>query len=219
MSITPYPLLHRLGRVILPNCLWGGNGSVPVVTLTFDDGPHPEYTPALLDVLARHGVSATFFLLGDRVVRFPSVVRRIHEAGHQIGLHGYHHHPFLFYTPGALRSQLTAAQTAIADACGLPLDTVRYVRPPYGLATAGMVTRLREWGFRPVMWGTFSEDGTYPGVEIVVRRTLDQTQAGSLIVLHDGIRGGQAVAQVADALIPALSERGYGFVTVDALWQ
>lgn len=101
----------------------------------------------------------------------------------------------------------------------MPLDTVLDVRPPYGLATAGTVTRLREWGFRPVMWGTFSEDGTDPGVEIVVRRTLDQTQAGSLIVLHDGIRGGRDVAQVADALIPALLERGYGFVTVDALWQ
>ncbi len=212
-----YQILHRLGSVLLPSCLWRGDANVPVVALTFDDGPHPVYTPALLQVLARHGVTATFFLLGERVTRFPEVVRQIHEAGHGIGLHGFSHRPFPRLAPNQLRRDLEATQQTIGAACGLLPGAVRDVRPPGGAATPETVARLRAWGYRPVMWGAVSGDWACPGVGVVVRRTLAQTRAGTIIVLHDGGSGGRDVAAVADAFIPTLQECGYGFVTVDAL--
>ena len=211
-----YPLLHRIGRALLPNCLWRGDPRVPAVALTFDDGPHPKYTPTLLDVLARHGVTATFFLLGENVARFPSIVRQIVAAGHGIGLHGYTHRLFPALAPDALRRDLARTGAAIEGACGRGAGdgTLRDVRPPGGVATPGTVARLRAWGYRPVMWGAVSEDWNCPGVSVVVRRTLAQTGAGTIIALHDGARGGQDVADVADALIPALRGLGYAFARV-----
>lgn len=194
-----------------------------MVALSFDDGPHPQYTPQLLEVLDRYGITASFFWLGACVNRSPDVAKEVYRRGHWIGLHGYDHRIFPRLAPDALRWSLQQTQIAIANACELDLEDVynriRDVRPPNGMFTSQTLKCLHEWNYRPVMWSVVPEDWVRPGVSVVVRRVLRQARNGSLIVLHDGVCGGQDVAQSTAEIVENLLEQGLKFVSVDRLWQ
>ncbi len=220
MQLAPlFPVLYQILRRTFPDCLWTGSVNQPQIALTFDDGPHPYYTPQLLDVLDYYGIPASFFWLGACVRRAPEVANAVHERGHWVGLHGYDHQSFLRLSPRELKQSLEQTQAAIARTCGLDPNLVRDVRPPNGLFTPETLNLLREWGYRPVMWSVVPEDWVYPGVSVVVKRVLQQTCNGSIIVLHDGYCGGQDVAEVAAQIIPALLAQGYQFLTIDQLWS
>lgn len=220
MQLAPlYPVLYQVLKPLFPTCLWSGSEQNPRIALTFDDGPHPEYTPQLLKVLDRHGVPASFFWLGVCVNRSPAIARTIYEAGHWVGLHGYDHRSFPMLSPTQLRQSLERTQAAIANACQLSPEIIRDVRPPNGLFTPQTLNLLQAWSYRPVMWSVVPEDWVRPGVTTVVQRVLQQVRNGSVIVLHDGYHGGADVAETADQLISALLKQGYHFVTVDQLWD
>ena len=108
-------------------------------------------------------------------------------------------------------------QETISQACQLEPKHLRDVRPPNGLFTPQTLKLLHQWQYRPVMWSVVPEDWVSPGVEVVVRRVIQQVQNGSLIVLHDGYHGGEDVAQTTDRLIPQLLQQGYKFVTIEEL--
>jgi peptidoglycan/xylan/chitin deacetylase (PgdA/CDA1 family) len=213
-----YRTLHgRLSRCF-PGCLWGGDPTRAEVALTFDDGPHRRYTPALLDVLGCLGVRASFFVLGCQVENTPEIARDIVRAGHWVGLHGFWHMPFL--DPHRLRADLACARSVLAAACGPELGPVWDVRPPYGVASPAALAALNAWGYRPVMWQVVSDDSLRPGVGAVVDRTLRQTGNGALIVLHDGNDGaGPHVAKATGLIVRRLLAEGYRFVTVDDFWK
>lgn len=218
MHFAPlFPVLYRVLQPSFPDCLWHGHPTSPAIALTFDDGPHPQHTPQLLKVLDHYNIPASFFWLGTCVNRSPALAKEIYERGHWIGLHGYTHRAFPTLSPEELRQELVNTQRAIAQACQLAPDAVRDVRPPYGFFTPQILKLLHQWHYRPVMWSVVPEDWVNPGVDVVVQRVLNQTIAGSLIVLHDGSSGGAHVAQIADQLIPKLLTRGYQFVSIDAL--
>ena len=220
MQFAPvYPLLYPLLKATFPNCLWSGNQNAPRIALTFDDGPHPDYTPQLLKVLGRYQVPASFFWLGICVQRYPEVARAVYNQGHWIGLHGWEHRSFPFLSAGELKSSLSKTQEAIEQACQLSPEKVGDVRPPNGLFTPQTLRLLQQWHYRPVMWSVVPEDWVHPGVQIVKQRVLQQVSNGSLIVLHDGNFGGKDVAAVVDLLIPELLLRGYELVTVEELWR
>ena len=220
MQFAPlYPILYKILKPTFPGCLWAGSPNSQAVALTFDDGPHPQYTPELLQVLDRYNIPASFFWLGVCVDRSPNVARAVYERGHWIGLHGYHHHSFPLLKPDVLKQSLQRNQDAIARACEIHPDTVRDVRPPNGLFTPQTLSLLHQWNYRPVMWSVVPEDWERPGINAVVQRVLQQVQNGSLIVLHDGYCGGQDVAETTAQLIPQLLQLGYYFVTIDYLWQ
>lgn len=219
MQLAPlFPVLYQILRRAFPDCLWTGDINQPQLALTFDDGPHPDYTPRLLDVLDHYGIPASFFWLGACVDRAPEVARAVYERGHWIGLHGYDHRSFPSLSSLQLKRSLEQTQAAIAQACGLSPELVCDVRPPNGLFTPQTLNLLKNWGYRPVMWSVVPEDWVCPGVSVVTKRILQQTCNGSIIVLHDGYCGGQDVAEVAAQLIPVLLER-YQFLTVDQLWN
>jgi len=185
-----YPPLHWGLKTLFPDGLWElpADPHTQRVALTFDDGPHPEYTPALLQVLMDFQVPATFFVLGERVQRWPHLARQIRQQGHRIGLHGWQHRPFTELAPGELYQSLKRSQTTLVAACGgIPDDC-------------------------PVMWSVVPEDWLIPPVSVVVERVLAQVRPGSLIVLHDGVQGGAQVAEVTRQLIPTLKKRGFEFV-------
>lgn len=220
MQLAPlYPILYRILQPSFPSCLWTGATNSRAIALTFDDGPHPQYTSELLQVLDRYNIRASFFWLGACVDRNPTLAREVYKRGHWIGLHGYHHHSFPFLKPDALKQSLEKTQEAIAQACQIHPDNVRDVRPPNGLFTPQTLNLLHQWNYRPVMWSVVPEDWERPGVCMVVQRVLQQVQNGSLIVLHDGYCGGQDVAQTTAQLIPQLLQQDYHFVTIDQLRQ
>ncbi|NJL02887.1 MAG: polysaccharide deacetylase family protein [Spirulinaceae cyanobacterium RM2_2_10] len=219
MQLAPlYPWLQPVLSTAFPDCLWSGDRQQRRIALSFDDGPHPEYTPALLNVLARYPVRATFFWLGVCVERYPEVARAVSAAGHALGLHGYDHRSFWHLSEAELLTSLQRTQAAIAQA-GIPnAAAIRDVRPPNGLFVPHTLTQLRQAGYRPVMWSVVPEDWLCPGVTVVQQRVLRQVQPGALIVLHDGHCGGADVAATTARLLPALLARGYELVTVATLW-
>ena len=220
MQLAPFlPILYRILEPTFPSCLWAGNPNSKVIALTFDDGPHPHYTPQLLKVLDQYSIPASFFWLGACVNYSPAVAKAVYERGHWIGLHGYDHRSFPMLTPAELKESLQKTQDAIAQAGCLSPTTIRDVRPPNGLFTPHTLDLLHQWHYRSVMWSVVPEDWVRPGIAVVLQRVLQQVQNGSLIVLHDGACGGQDVAVITAQLIPQLLRQGYRFVTVDTLWQ
>ncbi|NEP29423.1 polysaccharide deacetylase family protein [Moorena sp. SIO3I6] len=220
MQFAPlYPILYQILKPAFPNCLWSGATDSPAIALTFDDGPHPHYTPKLLQVLNRYQVRASFFWLGVCVNQAPSVAREVYQQGHWLGLHGYYHQSFPFLKRDALKQSLLLTQDAIAQACQIHPDKVKDVRPPNGLFTPRTLNILHQWNYRSVMWSVVPEDWKRPGVSIIVERVLKQVQNGSLIVLHDGYYGGQDVVETTGELIPQLLHQGYNFVSINQLWQ
>ncbi|OAB60238.1 chitooligosaccharide deacetylase NodB-like protein [Leptolyngbya valderiana BDU 20041] len=224
MQFAPlYPLLYRVLAPTFPSCLWSIETSEPVVALTFDDGPHPEYTPQVLDVLEKFGIVASFFWLGSCVRRYPEVAKAVFDRGHWIGLHGDTHRSFIRSTRDELQSRLECNQLAISEALDLPLewvgDRVRDVRPPNGLFTPQTLTWLQEWNYRPVMWSVVPEDWVRPGISRAVDRVLSQVRPGSVVVLHDGHFGGEDAAETTRSIVKALQHQTYRFVTINPLWQ
>lgn len=218
MQFAPlYPLIYRILQPSFPNCLWRGNPNSKTIALTFDDGPHPLYTPQLLKVLDHYQISVSFFWLGVCINRAPEVAKMVSERNHWIGLHGYEHHNFPFLSPQQLQTSLEKTQTAILNACNITPEKIRDVRPPNGFFSPNTLKLLQQWNYRPVMWSVVPEDWERPGINTVVQRVLNQVQNGSIIVLHDGYFGGQDVATTAEILIPKLLQQGYQFITINQM--
>jgi peptidoglycan/xylan/chitin deacetylase (PgdA/CDA1 family) len=191
----------------------------PVCAMTFDDGPHPTHTPRLLDMLRERGLRATFYLIGNRVVQYPDIARRIAEEGHEIGNHSWSH-PFLNrLSDGAVMREIDQTTNAIFQVTGRPPVTFR---PPYGAFSRRQRTTLHAARTLPtILWSVDPQDWRRPGSNVVARRILDNTRQGGIILSHDIHRGTiDAMPQTLDGL----TARGLNFVTVSQilgwpLWQ
>ena len=153
------------------------------VALTFDDGPNPEATPRILDALGEAGVRATFFLLGRHVDRWPALARRVHDAGHTLGNHGWHHRKLHLASPGRARDDLLRGTRAIEDATGA---TPSLFRAPHGFRAPWVSAIAASLGQRTVGWSLGVWDSDRPGVDAIVTRTLAGTRGRSIVLLHDG---------------------------------
>lgn len=197
-----------------PGVLCYGNTSRPEIALTFDDGPHSRDTPQVLDALARHDVHATFFLIGHNVEKYPHLVKRIHQSGHQLALHCYRHLPFPIENASTLKGGLDQSRTAIADICRIPTESIQHIRPPYGLFTAKTLSLLNDWGYHLVLWDNMPLHFLQP-ISWTIKQIEGNTCAGSVIVLHDGKGHGSKVAQIVDTIVPNLKQKGYCFIRIE----
>jgi peptidoglycan/xylan/chitin deacetylase (PgdA/CDA1 family) len=153
------------------------------VALTFDDGPHAEGTPAVLEELARRGASATFFLVGAQVALRPALAREIVDAGHEVAVHGYRHTLLLRRRVRELAEDLDRAVATIADATGV---APALYRPPYGVFSSGALAHVRERGWRPLLWSTWGRDWERRATaESIARRATTGLRAGDVVLLHD----------------------------------
>lgn len=212
-------LLHHFYNTMqrrYPSVLWHGDESCSQIALTFDDGPHPRDTPLLLDVLEKHNVRATFHVVGKSAERYPELIRQIHERGHQLALHCYRHVPFPLENASTLRAQLERTSSLIADACGLPPETIKDLRPPYGVFTMRTLSLLAEWGYRLVMWNSIPPHWMQP-FSWSLRQMQDSIVPGAVIALHDGHGHGSRVAQIVDIIVPRAVSLGFEFVTVEEM--
>ena len=208
------PKFYRTLQKHHPSILFHGDDSHREIALTFDDGPHPRDTPQVLDVLAKHNIHATFFLIGQSVERYPRLVKQIHQSGHQLALHCYRHIPFPMESASTLKGQLNRSRKAIAHACGISPDTIRDVRPPYGFFTAKTLSMLREWGYRLVLWDNMPLHFIQPA-RWTINQVLERTVPGSIIVLHDGKGHGSRAASIVDTIVPKLKTMEYKFTKVE----
>ena len=186
-----------------PDVLFYGDTSRREIALTFDDGPHLRDTPQVLDVLAKHNVQATFFLVGRYAEMHPYLVKQIYESGHQLALHCYRHLPFPMENASILKGQLTRSRNAIAHACGISPNSIRHVRPPYGFFTAKTLSLLNEWGYQLVLWDNMPLHFIQPA-QWTIDQIYNNTVPGSVIVLHDGNGHGSKVAAILDTILPML---------------
>jgi peptidoglycan-N-acetylglucosamine deacetylase len=197
-------------------------GETPQIALTFDDGPNPRWTPPLLELLARHKVRATFFLIGQFAAAQRSLARQAHEAGHLIGNHTWTH-PNLFRTSSEkTRQEMSETNDELQQIIGAP---VRFFRPPFGLRRPATFRIARELGMIPVTWNVIGNDWKAENAQQITERVLRLTarndQAGNAtnLVLHDGSHRtpeadrSRTVASV-EELLPQLVA-GRRFVTLD----
>lgn len=196
----------------------GGSGGplVPnvdgqVVYLTFDDGPHPTYTPQVLDLLAKYKAKATFFSVGQQVAANPALVKRMVSEGHKVENHTWNHADLSKAGKDQFTSEVESTSKAIADA-GAP--KVGCLRPPYGAKNQNVQTWSDQAGLKLVLWNVDPQDWDRPGVDAIVSNVLGATKPGSIVLMHDG--GGNRTQTVAalDQILASLSKAGYRFATL-----
>jgi peptidoglycan/xylan/chitin deacetylase (PgdA/CDA1 family) len=173
------------------------------VALTFDDGPDPDVTPLLLDLLRRRAARATFFCIGERVRRHPALARRIVEEGHAIGNHGDRHGiAATFAFRHALECNLRACQDAIAQATGV---RPCWYRPPFGIRNHATAAACRSLGLAVAGWSVRSLDVRGANPDAVARRVLRRLRARDVVLLHDGDRDAAAVLRLVGAILDGVA--------------
>jgi len=197
-----------------------GRGSKQLA-LTYDDGPNDPHTQRLLDVLSRHDVHATFFLVGRYVQQRPDIVRELVKAGHVVGNHTFTHPLLTFKSAQELRSQLENCDRALTDAVG---EHSNLFRPPFGGRRPAVLRIARRMGLEPIMWNVTGYDWNPTSPEQIERKVVSQVRGGNVILLHDGGHrdfGADRSCTVAatDRLIPRFKSEGYEFVTIPEMMR
>jgi len=215
-----WPESQLFGRTIL------GGRDPNEYALTYDDGPNDACTEQLLEILARHSVRASFFLIGRFVRERRDLTRRIHAAGHLIGNHTMNHPKLIYCSPSRVREELASTNALIEDTIGAQIC---YFRPPHGARRPDVLRTIRELGLAPVMWNASSYDWTTTNPETILAN-LDKAIGrnrrqgrGSNLLLHDGSQAGigqdRKASVAATAMLLARAQKGQiRFVTVD-VWN
>jgi peptidoglycan/xylan/chitin deacetylase (PgdA/CDA1 family) len=179
--------------------------------ITFDDGPHAQGTPAVLDVLARRGARATFFLVGEQVLRNPTLAAEIVAQGHVIGLHCHRHRNLLRLAPRQVREDHARALATIEDATAV---SPTLYRPPYGILNAAALRSTRAAGMRTLLWSHWGRDWEARATpRSILSRLTDGAGEGAVMLLHDADDYGspgcwQATAQALPLVLDVLEQRG-----------
>ena len=186
-----------------------GPASGKTVCLTFDDGPHPEHTPRLLDVLARHGAKGTFFMVGQEAERWPALVERVAAEGHAVGGHSWTHGD-----PGStgaceLAEEVERTEQLFERLLG---RRSKLFRPPHGKLTAGKMLKLLRGGQRVVLWNVDPKDFACGGPrELEAKLRPEDLRGGDVVLLHDNH---PYAGEVLPGVIPAAARNGIRFGTI-----
>jgi peptidoglycan/xylan/chitin deacetylase (PgdA/CDA1 family) len=189
----------------------GGKARKNVIALTIDDGPHPDWTPQVLDLLAENEVRATFSLIGEQAQAYPKLARRIARAGHRLCNHTMTHpQPFGARPTAAIRREVVDAQSAISDAAGKEPELFR---SPGGDWTEAVLDVAQELELTPVGWSIDPRDWALPGAT-AIEATLLSAVAGDILLTHDGGGNREQTVVALQAVLPQLREAGLRFVAL-----
>ena len=198
----------------------GGTRGSKQIALTYDDGPNDPHTLKLLDVLAKHSVRATFFMIGRYVQQRPDIARAVAQAGHVIGNHTFTHPLLIFKSAAQTRTGAWwIASQALQDAIG---EHSKLFRPPFGGRRPATIRIARELGMQTVMWNVTGYDWNAPPAAVIEKKVARQMRGGDVILLHDGghraMGADRAQTVIAtDNLIQRYKDQGYEFVTVEGM--
>jgi len=218
------PTMHGAGLrnpdIVLPSSPSGtagvshsrGRTTLPYIAMTYDDGPHPQNTPRLLDMLRERNIKATFYVIGRSVNMYPHIIRRIVAEGHEIGNHTWTHRKLTALSDTAIRQEMNSTRDAIIAACGVKPRTMR---PPYGaLRQSQRAWIYKEYGYSTILWNVDPEDWKRPGPSVVTSRIINHTRNGSIVLVHDLHKPS---VDAMPATLDGLLRRGFKFVTVSQL--
>lgn len=205
-----------------PTAQWYGKTFVGLtrglrkIALTYDDGPNDPHTQRLLEVLGRHNVHATFFLIGRYVQQRPGIVREIVRAGHIVGNHTFTHPLLIFKSEPEIRKEMVECRAALEDAVG---EHSNLFRPPFGGRRPAVLHLARDAGLQPVMWNVTGYDWNAPPAAVIESKVAARIRGGDVILLHDGghreLGADRSQTVLAtERLIARCKGEGYEFVTI-----
>jgi len=184
------------------------------IALTFDDGPHPVYTPMILDILKENGIKATFFIIGENAEKHPDIVRRIIAEGHEIGNHTYSHPHLKNIGEKQLTKELKETEKLLKEKFSY---TPALFRPPEGYCCSAVTNSVNTMGYTMVLWDVDTTDWAHNPSDNIVKTVLASTKDGSIILCHDFVTKPSPTPDAIRVFIPKLKAKGYNFVTVSEL--
>ncbi len=177
------------------------------VALTFDDGIHPEHTSRVLDILKKHDLRATFFLIGSRAELYPDIVRRMIAEGHQIGNHTYSHKSYFpILSPKKINEELDKTDQVLTAITG---KRVIYFRPPFGVTNPTLAKVVKRRNYQTIGWSIRSLDTMEDPIDVTVKRIMDKLHPGAVILLHDDRKN---APELLDELLKRMIEQNYRIV-------
>jgi chitin deacetylase len=189
------------------------NNSEKVVALTFDDGPWPDNTTQILDVLRENNIKATFFVVGQAVQAFPQLLQQVVKEGHAIGNHTWSH-SYHNFSPEGAKNEIERTAAIVYETTGVKTSLFR---PPGGFMHNGVVDYAKQRDYAIVMWSADSNDYRRPPVPTFLHSVLSSTGPGGIILMHDGGGDRTQTVKALPELIADLKQQGYRFVTVAEL--
>ena len=184
------------------------------IALTFDDGPHHKYTAEILDILKKHDVKATFFTVGTNVERFPELVEREINEGHEIANHTYSHKHMADLGESEFVSEVLMWEDTVY---GHHEYSSNLFRPPEGVLTDRECEVIKNLGYDIVLWSVDTRDWAHTSVDRIVDNVITNVQNGSIVLFHDFVSGESPTPKALEIIIPKLQDMGYEFVTVSEL--
>lgn len=189
--------------LIIPSLTWKVQTNDKTVFLTFDDGPHPEITPWVLDELERYNAKATFFCVGHNVTKHPETYRQVLDRGHAVGNHTYNHLSGWSHSQNAYFNNI--------DACAEVVQSNLF-RPPYGRIVPWQIAAIQQKGYKIIMWDILTCDyESSLDINRALATTVRNTQPGSILVFHDSIKAEAQLKQLLPQVLQQLSDKGYQF--------
>ena len=193
---------------IFKNYTWRFSTLEKEIYLTFDDGPTPEITNWTLDILKKHNAKATFFCIGKNIVNHPDIYKQIKEANHTIGNHTHNHLNGWKHTTEAYLDNIDICKNVISSED----EKSKLFRPPYGKIKRSQAKKLRDLGFKIILWDVLSADfDTSISNQKCLENVLKNTTNGSIIVFHDSVKAAEKLAYVLPKVLEYYSEKGFVF--------
>jgi peptidoglycan/xylan/chitin deacetylase (PgdA/CDA1 family) len=184
------------------------------IVISFDDGPHPQYTLQICELLEKFNIKALFFFLGSMAEKYPEIIKKVHEKGHEIGNHGYTHLNLRWKSKKIITEEIMKTDTILQ---AIIKKETNYFRPPYLRCGLNLLLILRKMKKKMVLATVSTKDFKRKNPEIIVKKALRKTQNKAILVFHDGGKNQEITMKALEILIPELLARGFRFVQMEEL--